>query len=125
MGEAYKIAKKSNIKSSETEILFYLGQCYEFADDLERAYKYYFKAHKILDKANDFMIHAKVLKGLGLVCLEIDLPTDANGYLQRCLPLLERLGDKMSQVIAFFLQGIAILIVSSAGSIKRAWVHHL
>jgi tetratricopeptide (TPR) repeat protein len=93
-----KLARNANIKSTEAEILYHLGQCYESALNLQLAFKYYSRANNILDNADDFVIHAKVLAALGLVCLKLEKVKDSNQILLRSMPLLDKLGNKLIQV---------------------------
>lgn len=97
------MAKKANIKSREAEVLYHCACCYDRAHDIQRAYKFYARANKILERADDFVLHAKVLKGLGISCGQVELFGDASKYLQRSLELLVKLGDKSSQVCCLSL----------------------
>lgn len=93
-----KLARNLNIKSTEAEILYHMGRCYESAQNFLLAFKYFSRANKILDNADDFVLHAKVLAALGIVCLAIEKDKDSNQHLLRSMPLLEKLGDKLLQV---------------------------
>jgi tetratricopeptide (TPR) repeat protein len=98
LAEGMKLARNANIKSTEAEILYNLGQCYESAQNSQLAFKYYSRANSILDNADDFVLHAKVLASLGLVCLKLEKARDSNQHLLRSMPLLDKLGDKLIQV---------------------------
>eukprot|EP00026_Physarum_polycephalum_P000737 Phypoly_transcript_00738.p1 GENE.Phypoly_transcript_00738~~Phypoly_transcript_00738.p1 ORF type:complete len:1375 (-),score=209.00 Phypoly_transcript_00738:22-3720(-) len=104
LAEGMKLARSANIKSTEAEILYHLGQCYESALNLQLAFKYFSRANGILDKADDFFLHAKVLAALGLVCLKLEKVKDGHQHLLRSMPLLDKLGDKLIQIEA--LEGL-------------------
>ena len=104
-----KLASNANLKSIEVETLYHLGRCYDNARNPQLAYKYYSRANNILDDADDFVLQAKVLASLGLVCLKLDRDKYSNQYLLRSMPLLEKLGDKLIQV-CFHTSNICFLL---------------
>lgn len=93
-----KIASHANIKSTEADILYHLGICYDSAQNFQLAYKFYNRAHLILEKADDTVLHARVLASLGLVCGILEKYDNSSLLLLRGIPMLEKLGDKPAQV---------------------------
>lgn len=114
LAEGMKLASNANIKSTEAEILYHLGRCYESAQNYQLAHKFYKKAHNILEKADDYVLHSKVMAGLGLVCGVLERYDESGALLARSIPLLEKVGDKLAQVNHSYFSLFSFLFIAAS-----------